>query len=159
MNQPFEGIEISGQKDISKLEKFIEETLDYHNTPSEYFGNILLAVTETAEMMIKNSEESVSLSIGINRSTKGILVKINQNRETGKPVLEIIDMALNKENLVRETFMIQTLVDEIVVGKKGDSIVLQFEINGISFERALNRSERVRKYLKTGVKVVDTNEH
>ena len=159
MNQPFGDIEISELNELPKLEKFIEETLDYNNTPAEYFGNILLAVSEAAQMMIRHLEKSASITIRVNRSSKGLAVSFIQKQQKESQFRDIIDMALQKQHLIRETFMIQSLTDDIMVGKDGSSMKLLFEISGISYERALKRSEKVRDYLRTGVKVVDTNEH
>ncbi|MBN1198697.1 MAG: hypothetical protein JXA23_05040 [Bacteroidales bacterium] len=147
-------VSIRSLKEINRVERFIEEILDYHNIPGEYFGNILLAVTEAATLSLKNGEE---VTIAMSKSRKGIAFSLTRNH-IADIELDELDRAIAQHAFARETFIIRSLADEAEFIKEGNIILLQFYITGVNLERSLLRSDKLKSYLARKEKVVDRNE-
>lgn len=145
---------IRSLKEINRLERFIEEILDYNNIPGDYFGNILLAVTEAAVLCLKKEKD---VTIAMSKSRKGIAFRITKNNATEEE-LDELDQAIAQQTFARETFIIRSLADEAEFLLDGSSIVLQFYITGINLERALVRKGKLKSYFASKEKVVDRNE-
>lgn len=159
MHKTIGELTIDPSRDQAKLERFIEEILDYHNIPGEYFGNILLSVMEAAELIGKQYATTEMVTIDVNRFPRGIAFRMriaSQRREIDRP--DELDLALTLAALKRETFIIRSLADGVEIGESGDSIALTFFISGISFERFIARSDSLRKYLFHKERVADVNE-
>ncbi|MBE0647027.1 MAG: hypothetical protein IH596_04505 [Bacteroidales bacterium] len=147
-------ISIRSNEELNRLERFIEEILDYYNIPGEYFGNIFLAVTEAVQLSLKNEGE---VTVEMKKSRKGVSFSITQHKATDQE-LDELDRAIAKHTFARETFIIRSLADEAELLRDGKTIVLRFHITGINLERSLLRSEKLKSYLTRKEKVVDTNE-
>ena len=78
MKRDYRELVITGKKEISKLERFVEEICDYYNINNEYFGNILLATTEAADILFSLNESIENGLVGIqfDRNSKGLVFKI-----------------------------------------------------------------------------------
>jgi len=72
--------------------------------------------------------------------------------------LDELDLAIERQNILRETFIIRSLADETELKDEGDTLVLNFIITGINYERALQRRGQLNDYLTIREKVVDNNE-
>ena len=75
MKRDYRELVITGKKEISKLERFVEEICDYYNINNEYFGNILLATTEAADILFSLNESIENGLVGIqfDRNSKGLV--------------------------------------------------------------------------------------
>lgn len=147
-------ITIRSKEELNRLEKFIEEILDYYNVPGEYFGNILLSVTEAVQLNLK---QKGTVTVEMTKNRKGVAFRIK--REDGNlRELDELDRAIARQKIARETFIIRSLADEAVLLREGKSMELRFHITGINLERALLRSEKLKRYLTRKEKVVDINE-
>lgn len=145
---------IRSGNELNRLERFIEEILDYHNIPGEYFGNIFLAVTEAARLSLKDEGE---VAVEMQTRRNGVSFFIHRKNTTVED-LDELDRALALQAMARETFIIRSLADETVVNREGKSMELRFNIAGINLERSLLRSEKLKGYLARKEKVVDKNE-
>jgi len=154
MTGNFSTITIRSIDELNRLEKFIEEILDYYNIPGEYFGNILLAVSEAAQLSLKGNGDVI---VEMDKSLKGVSFSITRKDATEEE-LDVLDRAIAKSTIARETFIIRSLADEAELLRDGKMIELRFHITGINLERALLRSEKLKSYLTRKEKVVDKNE-
>ncbi len=154
MTGNFSTITIRSIDELNRLEKFIEEILDYYNIPGEYFGNILLAVSEAAQLSLKGNGDVI---VEMDKSLKGVSFSITRKDATEEE-LDVLDRAIAKSTIARETFIIRSLADEAELLRDGKTIELRFHITGINLERALLRSEKLKSYLTRKEKVVDKNE-
>jgi len=145
---------IRTKNEINRLEHYLEEILDYYNIPDEYFGNVLLAVTESVSLSLSRWEE---VSIEMKRSLRGIAFTISGEKGDGLRKDEI-DRAMEQRAFEREAFIIRSLADETEISNNEATIRLQFYISGINLERALLRSKKLKGYLTGKEKVVDKNE-
>jgi hypothetical protein len=149
---------ISTGNDVRKVERYIEEVLDFYNLPGEYFGNILLSVTGAADLIFNNTRDSTSIRVCVERSTRGIAFTLELIGKRGEEFEDDIDRALRKKSMQREVFIIQSLADETRVGDGGEFLQLFFVISGIALERSLERSAFLRNYLTRKERVTDVNE-
>ncbi len=151
-------ISIQETQDLCKLEKYIEEVLDYHNIPDEYFGNIMLAISQSAELILKKRTAHKPLKIDVHKTKKGLLCEIRNEGSGKEHAMDELDLAIERQNILRETFIIRSLADTTELKDGGDTLVLHFSVTGINYERSLKRMDQLKNYLSTREKVIDTNE-
>ncbi len=140
MKNDYREINISGKNEINRLERFVEEICDYYNINNEYFGNILLAATEAADILITLNERAseARLSVSFDRNPKGLMFKIKLIHEgagTGE-IEDILDREIRKHKLSKEIFIIKALADEITIAVNGKHIVLVFYVSSMNYEKS-----------------------
>lgn len=153
MTGNYEKIVIQSAGELARIERFIEEMLDYYNIPGEYFGNILLAVTETVKLGAKQNKP---VTIVVRKTARGVSFSVSREESSMKEMDEL-DKAIAHKAIARETFIIRSLADQAELKDEGKTLVLDFTISGIGLERALKRSEKVKSYLARKEKVMDRN--
>jgi hypothetical protein len=150
MKQDYRELVITGTKEISKLERFVEEICDYYNINNEYFGNILLATTEAAEILfsIMDSNDRENLFVSFDRNPKGLMFKINSGRSTERKeeTEDILDIEIRKHKLSRDIFIIRALTDEITISVNAKSIILVFYVSSMNYEKSLQRINQLKEY-------------
>ena len=141
---------IKGIHEINRVERFIEEICDYYNVNNEYFGNILLATTEAAEILLSlnNVLEKGKLLIHFERSQKGLIFKIKllegPDREGADE--DILDREIKKHKLSKEIFIVKALADEITISLNGKAITMTFYISSMNYEKSLKRINKLKEY-------------
>ena len=150
MKQDYRGLVITGTKEISKLERFVEEICDYYNINNEYFGNILLATTEAAEILfsLNDSKGEGTVSISFDRNPKGLVfrIKIGEGVDRTEESEDILDLEIRKHKLSRDIFIIRALTDEITISVNAKSIVLVFYVSSMNYEKSLQRINQLKEY-------------
>lgn len=162
MKKDYREISLSGKEEIYKLEKFIEEICDFHNINNEYFGNILLASTEAANILLSVSEgpEEHLLNVIFEKTFKGFTFKIKFNGpETEEHDEKYLEREIKRKKLAREIFIIKALADEVVISVKGESITLTFYVSSMNYEKSLGRIKQLKEYwVKKSTSVNKDNE-
>jgi len=157
MKKDLRKISISGLKEINKLERFIEEICDYYNINNEYFGNILLATTESTNILLSlNANPSKGkVLIGFERSPKGLVfrIKLNNPELNSEKTEDFLDTEIRKHKLSKEIFIIKALTDEITISVDGKSIILIFYVSSINYEKSLQRISKLQEYFNKKVSV------
>jgi len=149
MIKDYREISVTGRKELFKLEKFIEEICDYHNINNEYFGNILLASTESANILIlvAGEEQASKLIISFEKTVKGFTFKL---KFSGKNVFNdkdhILEQEIRKHRLTKEIYIVKALADEVTISVKGESITLTFYVSSINYEKSLLRISQLKDY-------------
>jgi|GEM_PF-1520318 len=151
-------ITIRKTDDKRRIEKYIEEVLDYYNVPAEYFGNILLAVNEAIELLLRKQNKTENLILNVRKTKQGISFQIQSKKAPDIHLLDEIDKAIARNELIRETFLITTLTDGIELTNHGRKLRLNFVISGLSYQRSLERTEKLKNYFCTKERVFDQNE-
>jgi len=149
MKKDYREISINGKKELFKLERFIEEICDYHNINNEYFGNILLASTEAANILISVSEErkKANLMISFEKTVKGFTFKLKFNGEDiSREQENFLEQEIRKHKLAKEIFIIKALADEVTISVKGESITLTFYVSSMNYEKSLLRINKLKEY-------------
>jgi len=150
MKQDIRELVITGTKEISKLERFVEEICEYYNINNEYFGNILLATTEAAGILfsLNESKGKESLVINFDRNRKGLVFKIRlENGACGDNTEDdILDREIRRHKLSKDIFIIKALTDEITISVNAKSIVMVFYVSSMNYEKSLYRINQLKDY-------------
>jgi hypothetical protein len=150
MKRDFRELVITGKKEITKLERFVEEICDYYNINNEYFGNILLATTESASILfsLNDSEEAGVIAICFGRVSKGLEFKIKllNADESAQDNEDLLDREIRKHKLSRDIYIIKALTDEITISVNAKSIVLVFYVSSMNYEKSLQRINELKEY-------------
>ncbi|MEI7492368.1 MAG: hypothetical protein WCK92_13270 [Bacteroidota bacterium] len=162
MKNDYREITISGKKEVYKIERFIEEICDYHNINNEYFGNILLASTEAANILISISgeEKESSLIVTFQKTIKGFTFKLKfDGPDLSSENEHFLEQEVRKHKLRREIFIIKALADEVTISVKGESITLTFYVSSMNYEKSLLRINQLKDYwVKKSTAVKKDNE-
>ena len=157
MRKDLRKISITGVKEINKLEKFIEEICDYYNVNNEYFGNILLATTESANILLSlhDNPSRGKVLIGFERTPKGLIfhIRLNDHDNDSQKTEDFLDTEIRKHKLSKEIFIIRALTDEITIAVDGKSIKLIFYVSSINYEKSLERINKLQEYFNRKVSV------
>lgn len=150
MKRDFRKLVICGQQEITKLERFVEEICDYYNINNEYFGNILLATTEAARILLSLNEASENgrIAISFDRNPKGLVFNIKMEGGSGVEIdhEDLLDREIRKHKLSRDIFIIKALTDEITISVNAKSIILVFYVSSMNYEKSLIRIKELKEY-------------
>ena len=149
MKKDYREIVIAGKTELYKLERFIEEICDFHNINNEYFGNILLASTEAANILISVSEgkSGTALVITFEKTVKGFTFKLKFNGEDIPGGTDhFLETEIRKHKLAKEIYIIKALADEVTISVKGESITLTFYVSSMNDEKSLMRINKLKEY-------------
>lgn len=150
MKQDFRELVITGHKEIVKLERFVEEICEYYNVNNEYFGNILLATSEAADILfsLNNSHWNDRIAIRFERNKKGLLftIKLNKVSEKEEEFEDELDSAIKRHKLSKDIFIVKALADEITISVNAKSIILVFYVSSMNFEKSLYRINQLKEY-------------
>lgn len=145
-------IEIASKiQNIRLVEEFIDEICDYFNVNNDYFGNIIVAVTEAVENAIlhgNKNDETKKVTVSF-ESTHGCLVfsvadegfGFNQNS-----IPDPTDPKNENENAGRGLYLMKSLADDIKFEENGRIIQLNFAVASIHRELANKRIKAFREY-------------
>jgi serine/threonine-protein kinase RsbW len=156
-------VTITGSKEIHKLERFIEEICDFYNINNEYFGNILLATTESASLLLALNEnrDKGKIVIAFDRTPKGLVFRIKTGDVPSgeqNATDELLDGEIRKRKLSKEIFIIKALTDEITISVDGKSIHLVFYVTSINYEKSLERINKLKEYFKKSAMVAQKSD-
>jgi len=150
MKRDFRELVVTGNKEIGKLERFVEEICDYYNINNEYFGNILLATTEAAGILfsLNDTTEQPKVSINFDRNSKSLIFKIKLvgHEDNDNETEDILDREIRKHKLSRDIYIIKALTDEITISVNAKSIVLVFYVSSMNYEQSLQRINELKDY-------------
>ena len=150
MKHDVRGLVITGHNEIAKIEKFVEEICDFYNVNNDYFGNILLATTEAADILfsLNDSFEIDKLGISFERTRKGMVFKIKLVNGSKLEVFEedLLEREIRRHKLSKEIFIIKALTDEITISVNAKSIILVFYISSMNYEKSLYRINQLKEY-------------
>ena len=145
-------IVIRGRAEIAKLEKFVEEICDYCNVNNEYFGNILLATTEAAGILlsINEAEGRNALEIRFDHGSKGLVfhIRLAGTTESTEDQEDILEREIRRHKLSRDIFIVKALADEITISVNAKNIVLVFYVSSMNYEKSLLRINELKEYWK-----------
>jgi hypothetical protein len=150
MKNDYREISITGKGEINRLERFVEEICDYYNINNEYFGNILLATTEAADILITLDDHTpeTRLCISFDRNSKGLVFKIKlfEGQEVLPDSEDLLDREIRKHRLAKDIFIIKALADEITISVNAKQIVLVFYVSSMNYEKSLYRINKLKDY-------------
>jgi serine/threonine-protein kinase RsbW len=129
--------------EMFRVERFVEEISDEHMLYGNYFGNILMAVTEAVQNAIThgnrlNAMKRVTITGEASKEGLWIIVSDEGN---GFAYTQYANTAEAEQGLIsgkKGLFLIHRLADEVSFKNGGKTIEMLFRINGIDesiFER------------------------
>ena len=158
MKQDGRSLVITGVKEIGRLERFVEEICELYNVNNDYFGNILLATTEAANILfsINDIPESNSLIINFDRGKKGMIfkIKLESDGRDDDEAEDLLDKEIRRHRLSRDIFIIKSLADEITISVNARSITLVFYVSSMNFEKSLFRINQLKEYWEKREEIV-----
>lgn len=150
MKNDYREISIKGKREINRLERFVEEICDYYNINNEYFGNILLATTEAADILFALDDKAPEtlLCISFDRNSKGLVfrIKLSEGSEVVPDTEDLLDREIRKHRLAKDIFIIKALADEITISVNAKQIVLVFYVSSMNYEKSLYRINKLKDY-------------
>lgn len=149
MKKDYRELSLNGKSEIFKLERFIEEICDYHNINNDYFGNILLASTEAANILLSLSgdKQQAFLIISFEKTMKGFTFKLKfSGDDFSNDDENFLKQEIRKHKLAKEIFIIKALADEVTISLKGESITLTFYVSSMNYEKSLTRINKLKEY-------------
>lgn len=150
MKRDLRELVITGKKEISRLERFVEEICDFYNINNEYFGNVLLATTEAASILFSLNEpaDETSVIIRFDRNPRGLVfkIKLSNHDENDENQEDILEREIRKHKLSRDIFIVKALADEITISVNARSITLVFYVSSMNYEKSLQRITKLKDY-------------
>lgn len=153
-----QALTISSQmQDMAKVEVFIDELSSYFNINNDYFGNIIVAVTEAVENAITHgNREDADKKVDISFETvNGYMCFRVADQGSGfdyKSVQDPTDPFNENDQIGRGIYLMTHLTDKIYFEENGRVAVLCFAAASIHRELADRRRKVFLDYLN-GVKV------
>jgi serine/threonine-protein kinase RsbW len=136
------------QKNISQVERFVEEICDDNHISDAYFGNIMLAIEEAVKNAIIHGNKLDSkkiVTLVFQRKRDGLSFSIEDEGEGFNPreIPNPIDTDEVKGNGI---FLIRSLADKVCYNLTGNQVELVFTISSINQEITLNRISQLKSY-------------
>jgi serine/threonine-protein kinase RsbW len=145
----FKELKISSlQRNISRVEKFVEEICDDNYISDIYFGNIMLAIEEAVKNAIihgnrQDGDKQVTLTF--QRKRDGLCFTIEDEGE-GFNLQEIPNPLDSDDSKGTGIFLIRSLADKVTYNQTGNKVGLTFTISSINQETTLNRISHLKSY-------------
>jgi len=145
----------SKPENISSIERFVEEICDYYNINDTYFGNILIALTESFNNALihgNENDESRKIQVVFESKPKGLSFIVTDEGSGFDPdiVPDPLDLEIDSSTQTgRGLFLIRSLSDKVEIKNEGSSIEMFFRISGIGHEAMKKRIGHFNEYFQT----------
>ena len=151
----------SSLDETSKLIAFVEEISDDYNINNNYFGNILVALSEAVENAIIHANklnDTKKVSIEFSSSQAGLSFKVTDEGE-GFNLDGIPDPteAKNDEKKGRGVDLIKKLTDSVDYNNESHTLELIFKISSINKELSSKRASLLKQYEQENVENLINN--
>jgi serine/threonine-protein kinase RsbW len=143
MNRPKEIAIESSLDEMFRIEQFVEEISDEFLLYGNYFGNILMALTEAVRNAIlhgNGADRRKHVKIYQEIIKEGLLIRVTDEGDgfDFKSYMKNLENWNEQDQGKNGLFLIQKLTDEITFLNNGKTIEMLFRINGID-ENIFNR--------------------
>jgi len=140
----------SQQSELLKVESFVESICDEFSINNNYFGIILIAVTEAVENAIKHgnhNEAEKEVIVTFESGQSGLTFTIADQGQgfDFNSVSDPTQENINPEQ-GRGIYLMKSLADEVNFGETGSQINLIFKIASINNELSVDRISQLKKY-------------
>lgn len=145
-----------------KLIAFVEEISDDYNINNNYFGNVLVALTEAVENAIIHANKldiNKKIIIEFSSSEAGLSFSVIDQGE-GFDIEKVPDPTdqKNDEKQGRGIYLIKKLSDSVCYDREKRKIELIFKISSINKELSSRRSNLLKQYEKENAdKLINNN--
>lgn len=144
----------SNLKNITIVERFVEEICENYNLQDTYYGNILIALTEAFNNAVSHGNQNdpnKKIIIMFDAGQKGLSFAISDEGEGFNPdnIPNPVDIADDAEaEKGRGLFLIRSLTDDVIFSDNGRTVEMVFEIEGIGQKTMKNRLKHFNQYFK-----------
>jgi hypothetical protein len=150
MKNSFHKLLISKREDIHKLERFVEDICEFYNITNEYFGNILLATTESAEVLfaVGLDDNLHNLEVRFEKNPRGLSfkLKLEGSGQVSGEGEDILDKEIRRHRLGRDLYIIRALADEIEISVNARGIRLVFYVTSMNYDKSLERIKLLKSF-------------
>jgi len=152
-------------ENMTQVERFVEGISDFYNINHNYFGNLLVSVTEAFKNAVihgnqLNPEKKVTLTF--TPAAFGLTFSV-EDEGTGfdyHAVPDPTDPALpEEEQHARGIYLIRKLSDQVVFKDPGNRVQIDFHIASINYELSVNRAKMLNQYFNESVLKTQKSEH
>jgi serine/threonine-protein kinase RsbW len=136
------------QRNISRVERFIEEICDENYISYSYFGNIMLAIEESVLNAIihgNKRDENKLVTLTFERKKGELRFTIEDEGEGFNPQ-EIPNPLDSDDSKGNGLFLMRSLADKISYNSTGNKVELTFAISSINQETTLSRISQLKSY-------------
>jgi serine/threonine-protein kinase RsbW len=136
------------QKNILRVEQFIEEICDDNYISYSYFGNIMLAIEEAVKNAIIHGNKldiNKKVTLTFERTKGGLIFTIEDQGEGFNP-REIPNPLDSDDSKGNGLFLMRSLADIVTYNTIGNQVELTFSISSINQETTLNRISQLKGY-------------
>jgi len=140
------------------VEKFVEEISDEFYLNDNYYGNILIALTEAYRNAVihgNRSDRNKTVELSLETGADGLRFEVSDQGE-GFDFASFTDrekLLYQPELKGKGILMILSLADEVEFKNGGKTVSMLFRIHGIDENIVERRSGLMKEYYGTGVKV------
>ena len=139
------------ESNLFQIEKYVEEICDEYNINTNYYGNILLVLTEAVKnAIIHGNSSDVNKYVNINFESKPFGLSFIVSDEGDGFDYKTIKDPTDPLNDYRENgagiFLIHSLSDEVNFSNNGKTIEMIFKIASINYELAIKRVNALKLY-------------
>ena len=136
------------QRNISRVERFIEEICDDNYISYNYFGNIMLAIEEAViNAIIHGNKQDINKEVTIAfERKKGELRFTIGDEGNGFNPQEIQNPLESDDSKGNGVFLMRSLADKVRYNAAGNMVELTFTISSINQETILNRISQLKSY-------------
>jgi serine/threonine-protein kinase RsbW len=144
----------SNLSNITIVEKFVEEICDNYNLNNTYFGNILIALTESFTNAVVHGNQNdpqKKVTIMFDVAQKGLSFSVSDEGQgfDSESVTNPVDAVDDKDaENGRGIFLIRSLTDDVKFVDNGRTIEMVFEIEGIGQKTMKSRTKLFSQYFK-----------
>ncbi|MGA2822112.1 MAG: ATP-binding protein [Bacteroidales bacterium] len=153
MNRIFKELKIpSSNKNLTRVENFVDEICEAYYITNSYYANILMAILEAVKNAIlhgnKNNPDK-QVKISFKSVPNGLCFSIKDQgdgfdfRNVPNPIETGNGLT---ENVGKGIFLIRSLADKVSYNSKGNVVEIVFFISSINQETTLNRISQIHRY-------------
>ena len=153
MNRIFKELKIpSSNKNLTRVENFVDEICEAYYITNSYYANILMAILEAVKNAIlhgnKNNPDK-QVKISFKSVPNGLCFSIKDQgdgfdfRNVPNPIEADDSLA---EKVGKGIFLIRSLADQVSYNSKGNVVEIVFFISSINQETTLNRISQIHRY-------------
>ncbi len=139
-------------ENIYLVEEFVDTICDEFHVSNNYFGNIIVAITEAVENAMihgnkKNPEKNIFVTFEQKPAVLSFTIEDQGNGFDYNNVTDPTDISKeSNSNKGRGMYLIKSLADKVIFSDNGKKIELLFNISSINNELAINRINQFKKY-------------
>lgn len=152
-------------ENLNQVERFVEGISDFYNINHNYFGNLLVSVTEAFKNAVihgnqLNQEKKVVLSFSPAAFGLSFSIEDEGSGFDFKNTPDPTDPSLPDDSTQpRGLYLIKKLSDQVAFKDPGNVINIDFHIASINYELSVKRANMLNTYFHEAAHKTQTSKH